>query len=244
MDCLAGAAVDLDGSTGISALELQTCAQPNIELLARGITRFSPHHLTLHGNTDMVLATPEALPISVNAAAVLKDIHANRDDRRHVRLIADKPAYKAKQEYVTFKLESSHAGYVYLLMAGSDGKSFDLLFPNKRDDRNLIQADETWNLPRNNWAFRAGGPAGSNHLLALVSDRPRDFTSLGMRPAGPFSFIGATPSSARDIQFVSAGMNQTTLPSCSLTGAQRNLEIATTCSDAYGADLISLIEIE
>lgn len=244
LDCLAGAALDLDGSTGLSARELQLCAQPRIELLARGVTRFSPHHLTLSGNIDMVLAAPEHLPAFVDAAAVLKDVYANRDDRRKVKLRTDKPAYKVKQDRVGFTLESSHAGYVYLLMAGSDGQHFDLLFPNKRDDRNLIQAGETWSLPRNGWAFRAGGPVGTNHLLAMVSDTPRDFSNLGMRAAGPFSVVGATPLSARDIQFVSSGVVQSALPECDLTGNARKPDTAAACSEAYGADLIQLIEIE
>jgi len=244
LDCLAGAVRDADVSGGLSARELQACAQPRIEQLVRGNNGLSPHHLTLNGNLDMVLATPEELPNSVDAAAVLKDIHANRDDRRRVRLSADKPAYKAGQDRVRFSLESSHAGYVYLLLAGSDGKHFDLLFPNKKDDRNLIQANETWHLPRAGWAFRAGGPAGRNQLLALVSDKPRDFSTLGMRAAGPFSVIGATPMSARDIQFVAAGAAQAARPECNLTGEQRTSDIAVACSDAYGADLISLIEID
>lgn len=244
LDCLAGGAADTDGSTGLSARELQACAQPRIEQLARGNSRFSTHHLTLHGNADMVLSAPDEMPHSVDAAAVLKDIHANRDDRRRVRLIADKPVYKAGQDRVRFNLQSSHAGYVYLLMAGSDGKQFDLLFPNKKDDRNLIQANETWNLPRASWAFRASGPAGRNQLLALVSDKPRDFSTLGMQAAGPFSILGATPMTARDIQFVSAGVVQTAPPECDLTGAQRTIATAAACSDAYGADLISLFEVE
>jgi hypothetical protein len=50
----------------------------------------------------MVLATPESLPNTVDAAAVLKDLYANRDDRSHTRLVADKPFYNAKQDRVTF----------------------------------------------------------------------------------------------------------------------------------------------
>lgn len=244
LDCLAGGAADLDGSTGLSARELQVCAQVRIEQLVGENNGNRPPHLTLGGNSDMVLAAAETASNTVDAAAVLKDIHANRDDRRRVRLIADKAAYKAGRDQVRFSLESSHAGYVYLLLAGSDGKYFDLLFPNKKDDRNLIQANETWNLPRAGWAFRTSGPAGRNRLLALVSDQPRDFSTLGMRPAGPFSVIDASPLTARNIQVVSAGDAQAAAPECSLTGEQRSADIAAACSDAYGADLIDLIEID
>jgi len=244
LDCLAGAALDRDGSAGLSVRELQMCAQPRINQMAQGNSRFLPHHLTLDGNVDMVLAAPDELPEVVDALAVLKDIHANRDDRRLVRLSPDKPAYKVKRDRVRFTLQSSHSGYVYLLMVGSDGKHFDLLFPNKKDNRNIIQADEIWTLPRPHWAIRAGGPAGTNHLLALVSDTPRDFAGLGMRPVGPFSVLGASPSSARDIQLVTAGSSQAESTECSMSGEHRTLDIADSCSDAYGADLINLIEID
>jgi hypothetical protein len=244
LECLNGAALDQDGSAGLSIRELQMCAQPQINRLAQGNSRFLPHHITVTGNSDMVLAAPNELPEVVDALAVLKDMYANRDDRRMVRLTADRPAYKVKRDRVRFTLQSSHYGYVYLLMVGSDGKQFDLLFPNKKDGRNIIQADEIWTLPRPHWAIRAGGPAGTNHLLALVSDTPRDFAGLGMRPVGPFSVLGASPSGARDIQLVTAGVSQDEPTACSMSGEQRTLDIADSCSVAYGADLINLIEID
>lgn len=251
LDCLAGAARDRDGSAGLSAAELAVCAQPRIERLAQGNTRFAPHHLTLAGNTGMVLsrsappdaATPEP-EAAGDAAATLRDIFANRDDRRTVKLAADQPAYRVKRDRVGFTLTSSHEGYVYLLMVGSDGKSFDLLFPNRKDDRNHILAGETWKLPRAGWTIRAGGPAGRDHLLALVSDNPRDFSALGLVPAGPFSMLAATPQATRDILFVSDTSEHAGQDACLEPGPRRTLEIANACSDAYGADLITLEEIE
>ena len=253
LDCLAGEALDLDSSAGISARELQACAQTRIEQRIRGeagvgggVTGGGVNIplLTLIGNPDMVLGSPEQLPAAVDPAAVLKDIHANRDDRRRVRLSADKPAYKVSQDRVRFKLESSHAGYVYLLMAGSDGKRFDLLFPNKKDPHNRIQAGETWELPRNDWALRASGPAGSNRLLAIVSDTPRDFSEIGMQPAGPFSVIGASALAARDLHVASTRAALAAPLQCTANAAPRTTELALNCSDAYGADLISLIETD
>ena len=247
LDCLTGRAKDLDGSTGVSIGELQACTQPGIDALAQGNSRFSSHHLTVTGNRNMVLVGPEELPSAVNPAAVLADIFANRDDRRRVRLRADKSVYKVKQDRVTFSLESSHAGYVYLLMAGSDGKSFDLLFPNKRDSRNQIKANEVWQLPRAGWAFRAGGPAGVNQLLAIVSDKPRNFAGIGMTAAGPFSVIGTTPIASRDIMLVSAGIAPAEIGSpqeeCSMVGKNRTSEHAATCSGGYGADMLGLVEV-
>jgi hypothetical protein len=256
LDCLSGAARDGDGSAGLSVAELASCAQPRIERQAAGNSRYGAHHLTLTGNTGMVLSAPveiatEAPPATAGApvaeptaVATLKDIQANHDDRRTVRLSPDKPAYRINRDRVRFSLSSSHEGYVYLLMVGSDGKSFDLLFPNRKDDRNHILAGETWQLPRAGWAIRAGGPAGRDHLLAVVSDTPRDFAALGMKPAGPFSVLSASPIRARDIQFVSATTVHAAKPDCEKTGAQRTPEIVAACSDGYGAALITLEEVE
>lgn len=256
LDCLSGAARDADGSAGLSVAELAACAQPRIERQAAGNSRYAAHHLTLTGNTGMVLSAPpeiatEAPPAipgatvaESTAVATLKDILANRDDRRTVRLSPDKPAYRIKLDSVRFSLSSSHEGYVYLLMVGSDGKSFDLLFPNRKDDRNHILAGETWQLPRAGWAIRASGPAGRDHLLAVVSDTPRDFAVLGMKPAGPFSVLAASPVRARDIQFVSATSVHAAAPECGGTGAKRTPETVAACSDAYGAALITLEEVE
>jgi hypothetical protein len=54
--------------------------------------------------------------------------------------------------------------------------------------------------------------------------------------------IGATPLAARDIQFVSAG--DSAPAECAVSGAARSQDIAAACSDAYGADLLTLIEID
>ncbi len=245
LDCLAGGARDRDGSAGISAAELAACAQPVIDRLARDHSRFSAHHLTLTGNAGMVLARPDAqMAERADPIATLRDIHAGRDPRRLVRLSVDKPAYRVHRDQVGISIHSSHEGYVYLLMVGSDGRSFDLLFPNRKDERNHIRAGESLTLPRAGWAIRAGGPAGRNHLLALVSETPRDFSGLGLRAAGPFSVLAATPAAARDILLVSETSARADAPACAMTSARRTLEVAAACSDAYGADLITLEEIE
>lgn len=68
-----------------------------------------------------------------------------------------------------------------------------------------------------------------------------------MKPAGPFSVVGATSLSGRDIQLVSAGIvqsDQADQSECGAKGIKRTTDIAAACSDAYGAELMNLIEIE
>ncbi|MBI5329928.1 MAG: DUF4384 domain-containing protein [Betaproteobacteria bacterium] len=240
LECMNGLARDLDGSGGLSVEELRVCAQPLIERMASGNTRYDPHHLKISGNAAMTLDGPWLAAASADPAAVLNDLYANRDDRRQVRLRSERTRLRVG-ERVRFELSSSHSGYVYLLMVGTTGQEFDLLFPNRKDDRNFIRAGETWSLPRPGWGIAAQGPAGRNRLLALVSDTPRDFSSLGMKPAGPFSMVEVSASAALDLQ--AAASAPTPRPECARTGELRDPALADLCSSGYGADLMVMEEV-
>jgi hypothetical protein len=181
-------------------------------------------------------AVVRAEPAASAAAEALKAIRADADPQRVVRLATDKPAYQIKKDRVALNVTSSHEGFVYLLMVGNDGKSFDLLFPNRKDDRNHILAGETWQLPRPGWAIRAGGPPGRDHLLAMVSATPRDLSTLGMQAAGPFSLLAATPENVRGLKLVAA----TAAPDAPVQCKEGD----TACGNAYGADLIVVKEVE
>lgn len=282
-DCITGAAMDKDGSGGLSAEEIGQCAQEKINAMLKGYANqgILPHHVTIAGNARSVLAFSEraaappagAAPVSPVPAApasvvpapapvavapapnhpvqtalpaayyTLADIYNSRDDRRVITLTASKPAFKVGQDEVGFRLASSHAGHVYLLMVGSDGKTFDMLFPNQIDGNNLIEAGQTLRLPRPSWQIKAGGPAGKNHLLAIVADAPRDFTQLGMLPAGPFSMVKASPISARDIQLVSGASVHAASPECAAPAGKRTLQVQQRCSNAYGAAIMQLEEV-
>jgi hypothetical protein len=78
-----------------------------------------------------------------------------------------------------FAIRSSHPGYVYLYMVGTAGE-FHLLFPNALDKSNRIAPNTVLALPRPKWNFAAGGPAGTDLFLVMVSDAPRDFSAAGL----------------------------------------------------------------
>jgi hypothetical protein len=173
----------------------------------------------------------------------LQDIYSNRDDRRLVTLQASKPAFRIGIDSVDFTLSSSHAGYIYLLMVGSDGKSFDMLFPNTLDQNNAIQPGQALKLPRPAWEIKPGGPAGKNHLLAVVADAPRDFSKVGLQPAGPFSMVAASAATSKDIQLVTTTSSQAGSMECAEPPAKRSLVVQQRCSSAYGAAMMVLEEI-
>ena len=184
-------------------------------------------------------------PGKVNPVATLQDIYANRDDRRLVELKPIKKKLKINQDSFEFTLKSSHDGYVYLLMVGSDGTSFDLLFPNQLDKKNEIRAGETLKLPHATWELAAGGPPGKDTLLAIIAESPRDFSHIGMQPSGPFSAIDtqAAPGGARDIQIATSSSSNANTGEC-VVPKERNLTIQKHCSNAYGAALISVEEAD
>lgn len=273
--CMSGGALDSDASSGISVHELQACAAGRQrELIAalatsQSLVRQSKQPpetelaATLQGNAEMVIA--EALTeyndrqhSGLNPLAALQDIHANRDSRRQVTLKPSQPAYRIGKDYVQFDIHSSHAGHVYLLMLGSDGKTFDLLFPNSKDTDNQIEAGATLQLPRASWRVRPGGPAGVNHVLVLVSDSLRDFSGLELRSAGPFSLVAATLENSRGLRLMSERAAQS--PGCQQRAQTRSLFIEDAeatpapivsekladpeCSNSYGAALVGIEEID
>ncbi len=276
-ECITGGAQDRDQSGGLSATEIQQCAQAKMNLMFRGMESqgILPSHVTVAGNSSTVLAfverasqppaappaptrppastlttKPPATPTTTEAARpappafyTLRDVYSNRDDRRVVRLAASKPRFQIGKDDVAFSLTSSHPGYVYLLMVGSDGKTFDMIFPNKLDEHNEIGAGQTLQLPRPAWQIKAAGPAGRDYLLAIVADAPRDFSRTGMRAAGPFSVVNAAGSASHDIQFVSNTAAAANSAECSAPAGSRTLEVKKRCSNAYGAALIAIEEV-
>jgi hypothetical protein len=254
--CMNGEAKDLDGSGAVSTEEIRQCAQARIDSTLKDVEGYLPHHVTITGNANAVLAfgkpagskttdaSAPAAPAAISPQATLADVYHRRDDRRRVTLTTAKPAFRINKDKVEFDLNSSHAGYVYLLMVGSDGKTFDMLFPNQLDKKHYIEAGQTLRLPRSDWELAAHGPAGKNYLLAIVADAPRDFAGLGMQAAGPFSVLGANPVSAKDIVLVSGSSANAASKECEEAPAKRSLVVQKKCSNAYGAALATVEEVE
>lgn len=185
-----------------------------------------------------------APPVAASPHATLADIYYRRDDRRRVDVALVRPALKINRDKFEFTLTSSHPGYVYLLMVGSDGKTFDMLFPNRLDKNNHVQAGQAVKLPRTDWEIVAQGPAGKDQLLAIVADAPREFGGVGMKPAGPFSMVEASHASAKDIQLVSGTSSFAASAECAEEPRKRTLAVQKKCSNAYGAALVTVEEVE
>lgn len=141
----------------------------------------TPTPTTAPAPTAAVPAAPPAAPLASPAApepmgplATLQELFQQRDSRRELLVSIPSPNLRIGQDKLSLSVKSQVAGYVYVVMLGSDEKSFYLLFPNKVDGDNRIKANQTLLLPRPSWEVTAGGPAGTNRMLVVVSQSPRD----------------------------------------------------------------------
>ena len=149
---------------------------------------FSPAPAPAPGTSPTKLPTPEPALASL---ATLKDIEQQRNPKRLVEVQVSKSTLKIGKDSLDLSIKSSHDGYLYLILLGSDSKSFYVLYPNGLDKNNQVKAGQTVRIPRPDWEVKAAGPVGTNNLLVMVSDSPRKLNTLTMSEptaAEPFTY--------------------------------------------------------
>lgn len=153
----------------------------------------------------IVALTPPPPTPEMASVATLKDIFEQRDPRRKVEVTLDKSRLKIGQDTLQLRVKSNRAGHVYVVLRGSDAKSFYLLFPNGLDSNHRIAAGQTLVLPRPHWQVQASGPAGKDQLLVLVTDTPRSLSQLALTAGdgqNPFTYaLNDLPGRSALIQF-------------------------------------------
>lgn len=182
--------------------------------------------------TPAVIPTPAA---PVDATAILGQIYAARNPDHAVTVAL--PASQVRiGERLTMAVTSAQAGYVYLLMVGTEGSDFVLLFPNADDTDNRISANQPLPLPRKKWRMTASGPAGIDRFVVIVSDVPRQFRDAGLRQGSlfadfPIELVSRAAAVASGVMPVFAGKADCT----------RAPELP--CSDRYGAARFEMTEV-
>lgn len=194
LQCLS-ASTDRDRSGVLTGSEIQRCAQGALS------GRFN-QTITLVGDGSLPLsmvsdgnASNAGAP--VDPASTLRDIAAGASEAIRVQITAAREQLAIGRDPLDFTVSTDKAGYLYLLHVGSDGRTFDVLFPNSIDSQNYLTAG-THNLPRANWRVKAGGPVGTSYVMAVLSESPRNFEK-GMNKTGPFSAAPATAQSAKNL---------------------------------------------
>ena len=194
----------------------------------------------------VVAVAPVAAPVPVLVAPLtgeqaLRQMFEQRDAKRKVTASLGKSQLKIAQDALDLSVQASKPGYVYVALAGSDNKSVYMLFPNDLDQNNRIEAGQTLQLPRANWRVRAAGPAGTNHLLVMVSDGPRDFGQLSGGKVGPFSSSLNDAEGRAKLGALMSTSRLVTSQTCETASNRKNNPF---CSDAFGATMVSVEEIK
>lgn len=246
-DCMLGEAQDQDGSGGISVDEISACAQKRIDARFAGNAQFAAQHFTIGGNRAFVtnwfssaFSAPNVVTKPTDPSAALTEIYAQRDSRRSVSVKTMGNSLKIGKDSLDLSVTSSHAGYLYLILLGSDNSSFYLLFPNEKDGMNMIAAGQTLRLPRPDWQITAQGPAGIDRMLVVVSESPRDLASLGAEKIGPFLQTLTNQDGRANLQWLIGSSMYQASKDCGAVG--RNVMSAKKCSDAFGAAMVDIVE--
>jgi len=256
-DCMLRDAKDLDNSGAITIDEIRACAQEKINNRMANDANYKAHNLVLNGNANFVPAwfdRASAMPVASLAATppvatakpltgeqALRQMFDQRDAKRHVQVGLSKSTLRIGNDALELTLESDRAGYVYVVLAGSDNQSVYLLLPNDLDANNKIEAGQKLVLPRANWRVAAGGPAGTDHLLVVVSDAPRDVSALAANKAGPFV---TSLNDADGRAQLGALMSTSQLGSSAACQSAQKRQKNAACSDAYGAAMVSVEEVK
>jgi hypothetical protein len=275
--CLAGGAVDTDHSGALSMEELTACVQARLDKTqedsARQHATLAGNAALVPAFGDAPPSPPPAgtappaaangavapapapapasndsAPVPIDTLATLNDIFNQRDDRWQVDAMLASPALKIGSN-LSMSVRSARDGYAYVFYRGSQPDSLYLLFPNTLDSANALKANQSMQLPRQDWSVTALGPKGTDYLMVMVTETPRDFSALSLpaeyvSQSGPFEKIRPTAQAVARIgqaAMLSAAVAQ---KECQSTDAKRDLGVARRCSNVFGATLVSLQETE
>ena len=149
---------------------------------------------------------PPAATAAVNAAQALHDLKAGADRSMPVQLVTARNSLRIGKDFLDFSVTTAQQGFLYLLQVGSDGKTFNLLFPNKIDSNNALAAG-THRFPRDSWRLRAGGPAGKSHIIAIISPVKKDL-SRDMDGSSVFPSSSANQRATRTLVVEATGSGE------------------------------------
>jgi hypothetical protein len=116
----------------------------------------------------------------------------------HVDATFVKPRFRIGKDNIAFTVKSEKDGYLYVLQHGTDDAIIQV-FPNQIAKNNRIRAGQSLTLPPegSEWVLQAGGPAGTDTMIAIVSANPRDYASTGMKYSD--RFLQTTRAAAAEV---------------------------------------------
>lgn len=203
-NCLKDPSADTDRSGMISGRELVECSRRWMASNFAG-----RQTITGYKNADLPMSFARAESASssnsrVNPERSLRDLAAGSDPAYRVNLRVASSRLRIKQDPLDFTVDTNKDGYLYIVQAGSDKKTFNILYPNRFDKNNYVHAGASVRLPGDSWRIKAGGPAGTSYMMAIVSPTARNFTK-DIDPSDAFGSLGADDSGMKTLYLESAG---------------------------------------
>ena len=236
-ECLAGGAVDTDGNGALNVNEVTRCAQDRLgaggQIAAAGNTAFTP---------GAAAGQRPAAATGPRPSDLLAQIHAQRDGVRALSVQAEPRSLRIDKDPLRLIITSPRDGYLYIALAGSDGQSLYLLYPNAVDTDNHVKANTSLILPRPHWRVVAGGPAGTDTLLVMVADQPRDLRQLAGQAVGPFVKPLLNGEGQSQLQWLLGQSENSDQAACQQGGKSRNADLVRACSDAFASLLVQVEE--
>jgi hypothetical protein len=205
---------------------------------AQQVALVTPSTNSTAAPAQQAVASSETKTLSGEEA--LKQMYDQRNAKRKVRVTLTKDQLVIGKDALEFSVQSDRAGYVYAALAGSDGKALYMLFPNDLDQNNRIEAGQTLKLPQGKWRIKSSGPVGTNHLLVMVADAPRDLQALSSKKEGPFMTSLNDAGGRAQLGALLTSSKAISTAVCQNTVSAKNNPL---CSDAYGASLVSIREV-
>lgn len=198
--------------------------------------------ITPSSPASAVPSVPQPSQSNVKPVQLLEQVHAQRDASRTLSVTAQPAVMRILKDPLQLTVTSPRTGYVYVALAGSDQKSLYLLFPNAVDGDNRIEANQPMQLPRKGWRITAAGPKGFDTVLVMVSDSPRDLSTLAGQAMGPFVKTFLTPQGHSQLQTLLGNSANADQLVCQQGGSMRNLNVERECSDNFASALIQIEE--
>jgi len=169
--------------------DLRDCAQQDMVHSLPDDPRFGVQHLVVVGNEALslhpqveALIEPSAEVAGSDApAAALQRAAAGADVQWRVSAAPTATSLQIGRDALALSVTSERDGYLYVVHASSDGRSLDLIYPQRASDPNAVRAGARFDVPRR---WRSRGPSGTDRLMVLVADSPQRsgdlLTKLGL----------------------------------------------------------------
>jgi len=206
--------------------------------VASQVAQAASSNATASAPATAASAAPPTMPAQrdpFTIVAALEDIVRNADPLMAINTLTDKSQLLIGKDKLLFQVKSSVPGYLYVYLAGTDQNHFYLLFPNALDKNNRIEADKLVELPRKGWHITAGGPAGVDHIVTMVSPFPRDLGQLPLNTSDTIPEFDM--AQAARLWAEHKGPGSPFVPPALCEGA------TTPCDQRYGATLVHIEEV-